>query len=286
MMTVLSETAQSPDTRKPLYTELTAEFGEKCVLFYGVAMDGSVMIDDADADVIEGILQKEDLSNGLLMIINAPGGDGLAAERIINVCSKYSRENFEVAVPKMAKSAATMICFGANRIHMSQTSELGPVDPQLIRGDRMTSVHSMIESYRDLLDSAVRTEGNVEPYLQLLSRYDPSEIAEYQKAQDLAESISITALKHGMLKSDTEVEIRKRIKIFTDATQTSSHGRRIGIDDARGCGLTIEEIPLDSRKWELIWELYCRTNWCLGNHLSTIVETQKYSFCAQARGRS
>jgi hypothetical protein len=38
---------------------------------------------------------------------------------------------FEVIVPHMAKSAATLICFGASCIHMGPTAELGPVDPQV-----------------------------------------------------------------------------------------------------------------------------------------------------------
>jgi len=280
---VLQETMQSHDTRKALYLDISKEFGGRCVVFYGVTMySDSVMIDDQDADIIESLLQKEDLSNGLLMIISAPGGDGLAAERIVNVCCSYSKGNFEVVVPKMAKSAATMICFGANRIHMSKTSELGPVDPQLIRDGRATSVHSILSSYRELLNDAVKTTGNIQPYLQLLSKYHPSDIAELEKAQDLAVKISASALKNGMLSKLTEKEIQKKIKIFTDAAMTSSHGRRIGIDAARSCGLIVDEIPLDSTKWELLWNLYCRTDWCMKNHTLKMMETYNHPFAARA----
>ncbi|GAH14065.1 unnamed protein product, partial [marine sediment metagenome] len=41
-----------------------------------------------------------DLSKGLALIINSPGGSGLAAERIINVCRSYSgTEEFWAIVP-------------------------------------------------------------------------------------------------------------------------------------------------------------------------------------------
>lgn len=74
-----------------------------------------------------------DLSKGLIIMINSPGGDGLAAERIINVCRSYSGTGeYQVIVPGKAKSAATMVCFGASAIYMSPTSELGPVDPQIV----------------------------------------------------------------------------------------------------------------------------------------------------------
>ena len=59
----------------------------------------------------------------------------MTAERIIRVCRAYSNNNFEVLVSKMAKSAATMICFGADKIHMSKTSELGLIDPQVVVTD-------------------------------------------------------------------------------------------------------------------------------------------------------
>ena len=88
------------------------------------------MIDDSDSTMIEEVLRNLDLSNGLALIINSPGGDGLAAERIINVCRKYSKTNeFWAIVSDKAKSAATMVCFGASKILMSETSELGPIDP-------------------------------------------------------------------------------------------------------------------------------------------------------------
>lgn len=64
------------------------------------------MIDDADADMLEGILQKLDLTNGLALLISSPGGSGLAAERIINICRNYSvTGEYSAIVPGKAKSA-------------------------------------------------------------------------------------------------------------------------------------------------------------------------------------
>ena len=77
--------------------------------------------------MLESVLEVEHTSGRLVLIVNSPGGQALAAERIVNVCRAYSAGDFEVVVPHMAKSAATMICFGANRIHMSKTAQLGPV---------------------------------------------------------------------------------------------------------------------------------------------------------------
>jgi len=83
------------------------------------------MIEDKDADMLVGILQKGDGSNGLAIIVSSPG-DGLAAERIINLFRSYSKTGeYWAIVPAKAKSATTMLCFGSSKIIMGPSSELG-----------------------------------------------------------------------------------------------------------------------------------------------------------------
>jgi len=50
-----------------------------------------------------------------------------------------------VAVPRHAKSAATMIALGADQVHMGLLSELGPVDPQVL-GVPMLAIQDSIET--------------------------------------------------------------------------------------------------------------------------------------------
>ncbi len=49
-----------------------------------------VMIEEGDADMIEEILQVTDLRKGLILVLDSPGGDALAAERIVRICREYS----------------------------------------------------------------------------------------------------------------------------------------------------------------------------------------------------
>lgn len=50
------------------------------------------------------------------------------------MCRSYSgTDEFVAIVAGKAKSAATMICMGSSKIMMAAPSELGPVDPQIIR---------------------------------------------------------------------------------------------------------------------------------------------------------
>ncbi len=67
----------------------------------------------------------------ILLLVNSLGGQIEPAYLISKTCKRLSDGGFVVAVPRKAKSAATLICLGASAIHMGQMSELGPIDPQL-----------------------------------------------------------------------------------------------------------------------------------------------------------
>ncbi|MDP4209179.1 MAG: ATP-dependent Clp protease proteolytic subunit [Bacteroidota bacterium] len=65
----------------------------------------------------------------ILLIIHSKGGEVEPAYLISKTC-KEKAPNFVVAIPRRAKSAATLISLGASEIHMGSMSELGPIDPQ------------------------------------------------------------------------------------------------------------------------------------------------------------
>ena len=128
------------------------------------------MMTSRDAQMLEDVLQSTDLSNGLYLMISSPGGDAVAAERIINICKAHSATNeYKVIVPEKAKSAASMVCLGASEIMASATSELGPVDPQITSAKdgpiRRHSVQRLVDGYSDLFERAVQTKGHIEPFL-------------------------------------------------------------------------------------------------------------------------
>lgn len=65
----------------------------------------------------------------LLVLLNL-GGSIEAGYLISKTCKRLAKEKFLVAVPRKAKSAATLLALGADEIHMGLMSELGPIDPQ------------------------------------------------------------------------------------------------------------------------------------------------------------
>jgi hypothetical protein len=64
------------------------------------------------------------------ILIHSGGGEPDAAYRLVKFLrGRYDQIN--ALVPLMAKSAATLICLGADRIFMGEFSQLGPVDIQI-----------------------------------------------------------------------------------------------------------------------------------------------------------
>ncbi|OGT66209.1 MAG: hypothetical protein A2993_02510 [Gammaproteobacteria bacterium RIFCSPLOWO2_01_FULL_47_190] len=285
---LIQETAQGHAVRKELYSKLEKLFGEqKRVVAFFTSFRFPVVLQDEDVDMLEEVLINTELENKeLVLILNSPGGDALAAERVVNVCRTYCTKGFSVMVPRMAKSAATMICLGANEIIMSSTSELGPIDPQILIRDeqgkpvRYQAAHEIIDSYNELMDMANITKGRLEPFLQQLKRFDARDISNIKSAQALSESIAVNLLKTGCMNRLTEVQIKRKIKILTDPKKTKDHGRPVFADTAKKCGLNVKVIKNKDDLWKSVWELYIRMNYLTSNTVGKIIESYEESYHA------
>ena len=85
----------------------------------------------SDADRIYNSVTKFTKKKPLLLVLYSGGGVSGSAYLIGKLCIDNSNGKFVITVPRMAKSAATLICCAANEIHMGSLSELGPIDPQI-----------------------------------------------------------------------------------------------------------------------------------------------------------
>ena len=287
---VAEEQYQGKGTRRTLYEALEEEL-QLAVVSLFTSFVYPVTLEDSDADMLEGVLQKTNVSEGFALFLSSPGGRGLAAERIINVCRSYSGTGeYQVIVPGKAKSAATMICLGASNIIMVSTSELGSVDPQIViteeGEEKWFSAYNMVKSYEELFEAAVEETGNLQPYLQQLAHYDAREIAELRSALSLSEDIAVKALKTGMLSELSETKIKGKVKKFLSPEEVKTHGRPIYAQEATACGLSVETRDLNSAFWQTAYELYYRlNNYVSQNQVSKCIETKDHSFMASYRGQ-
>jgi hypothetical protein len=89
----------------------------------------------------------------ILLIIDSPGGRIEPAYLISKTLKRIAANKFCAAVPRRAKSAATLIALGADEIHMGMISQLGPIDPQvsglpaLALGNALNHIADIAEKY-------------------------------------------------------------------------------------------------------------------------------------------
>lgn len=282
--TLLDELNQHPSPRQELLRKISEAVGRTAVAYFTSFMY-PVMIDDSDADMIEHVLQATPLDNGLCLVLNSPGGNALAAERIVRICREYSEGNFDVIIARRAKSAATMIAFGAKKIYMGPTSALGPIGTQIFKKEpdgtmNWYSADTIIQSYDELMKKAITTEGHLEPYLQQLSRYDAREIEELRRAENLAVDIAVRWLREGMLPGTGEKRLRQKLSAFLGSRGTMAHGRDIVFDEAKKAGLNVELIRRKEPLWRLVSELYTRADYYVSSTHCKLVESPEHHFAA------
>lgn len=300
IMEVLNEISQTYNLRKGLLEEWAKTRDRNVITFFTSFTHPAGMITDQDRDIIEDILSKMDYEKGLDLIINSPGGLPLAAERIINVCRTYS-SNFQVIIPKLAKSAATMIAFGANNILIGETAELGPVDPQIVYTDQrgqavIRSAYAIINGVEEILKKIGSTSGRIEGLLYLLPPIDQPFIEEVKRSQKLSENIATKWLakttfselpEYKGLKDAGEKEswIKKRIELFINPEKTYSHGRPITYEDAKKMQLKVDLIKKEDSLWNLLLKIYTRSDFVVSNPnipIVKLIESPTHSFSASA----
>lgn len=93
--------------------------------------DEYTTLSSSEADRIYEALAGTKGDRDILLVLNNLGGHIESAYLISQTCKKSTLQKFIVAVPRKAKSAATLLALGADEIHMGLMSELGPIDPQI-----------------------------------------------------------------------------------------------------------------------------------------------------------
>lgn len=83
------------------------------------------------------------------MILNLPGGNGNAAEKLLSMYGERLTGSFTITVPNFAKSTATIACLGADNTMMGYLAELGLTVPQiLLSGNIPVPARSFIDGLK------------------------------------------------------------------------------------------------------------------------------------------
>jgi len=209
-------------------------------------------------DLLHNVPRGEDLD----LLLHTGGGDIDAAEKLISmVRNRVGDAILRVIVPDLAKSAGTLMVLGADAVVMSDTSELGPIDPQIILADgNGNRIRHSVQSYLDAYDEhneRLRKEPNDVAAQILLGKLDPATVKLFQAVRARARQFAEDQLKRGMFRNGGNWTAAAGELIDTKRWQ--SHGQMISWSDAQDprIGLNVEYLDPKSDAWQEYWQLYC-----------------------------
>lgn len=294
---------------KDIIKELEGKLDKRVISYFAseVSNDVTAMINDEDVFVIENLLSIVSPKKDIILILESAGGLAISAERIIDVCRNYciqkgNNNKFCVIVPKKAKSAATIVALGADKVYLRETAELGPVDPQFILTDSngntqaqaaylfVDALENFFNDPSGLLERFIRKSNSNKPFsrlpdemkLKLLEQCNYPLFVNAKNELGLSDSI-IEKISNEKIKQYPKVKLED-FDIFRDPHITRSHGRLINLADLSHNTLRSEKFiePLeayfvDKTKFNeidlLIWELYVRKRQLLNDIGNSIVKT-------------
>jgi hypothetical protein len=157
---------------------------------------------------------------------------------------------------------------GANTIVMSDSSELGPIDPQVSLkdgngNDVNHSVLNYLNAYAEA-QTALREEPEDPANRITFEKFDPTMVRKFASIKDRARLFAENLLKR------RGANFSKIAHDLMDISRYPSHGQMIGWEAARNIGLNVDYLPLTDPNWRKYWSLYC--------HLRLAIESDQRIF--------
>ena len=241
--------------RQALLKEIEAKQSDAELICYVSGDLREIERDDALGFV--DLLHNVPVAKNIDLLLHTVGGDVDAAQKLIEMVHARLGQTgrLRVIVPDFAKSAGTLMALGGDEIVMSDSSELGMIDPQFkLKDERgneiVTSVVAYLEAYREHVDG-VRHDPEDPVSAAMLSQFDPIVVRKFQGYRDRTRDIAMRML-------NCQGAASTRIsEALMDLQRWKSHGQMIGHGDARQLGLEITYRAPDDELWQKYWHLYC-----------------------------
>lgn len=207
------------------------------------------------ADLLYNLRHNEPID----LLLHTHGGEIDAAEKLITMVHNVAgKARLRVIVPDCAKSAGALMTLGTNTIVMSDSSELGPIDPQVAWRDASGnvlphSVNTYLEAY-ELHKKALEEDPSDPLARMMLEKLEPATIELFKNLHMRALKLAEQLLARRMLTDGSWSAVAPEL---LNTKRWYAHGQVISGAAAKGIGLDIELVDADSDLWREIWQLYC-----------------------------
>ena len=157
-------------------------------------------------------------------------------------------DKFQVAVPEISHSAATLLCFGADTILMSDLSSLSPVDAQISLKTQAGNIGAGVEDingYYSLIKDMFKEESaRIQAFNALLTRFPADILGQIERIQKQTKMVATNALQYHMTEQEKIKEIVSKFQ-----KEFFMHNYRIHFDEAKKLGLKVQMM---GKKLELL----------------------------------
>lgn len=265
--------------------------GDAAVIFYASAFlqkaVDNVSITREDINGFMNALYEVPTDKGLVLILHAPGGDPNAVESIVEYLhSKFNR--IDVVVPYLAMSGGAMISLASDLLILGKQSQLGPIDPQFVIGNKTHSARAIQEGFSKAKEDIESDTKLAHLWAPILQNMGPSLVLEADKALSYSKELVENWLNVRMLKNVSNEDERRQkagnIAAYFNAEDTADHGKvhvhgqRIGTSKLQELGLNLEFLENDQNLQNDVLTAY---------HLMTLIfeMTSSLKFIASNRGK-
>lgn len=136
----------------------TSQDSKRVLRIDGVIAEDSWFDDDVTPEVFREELEKEE--GDIILWINSPGGDCVAAAQIYNMLRDY-KGSIKVQIDGLAASAASVIAMAGDEVLMSPVSMLMIHNPMTVAigdGEEMTKAYEMLKDVKESIINAYQTK--------------------------------------------------------------------------------------------------------------------------------
>lgn len=242
--------------------------GDRAVILYGSSFLqrpqtpwGADQIIPEDINGFMACVHGMDVDQGLTLLLHTPGGSPNAAETAVNYLrSKF--DDIEVIIPAYAMSAGTMITLSADRIILGRQSQMGPIDPQMITPFGMVSAQAVVDQFEQAKKEIQEDQTLTHVWAPILPSLGPSLLLEARNALSYGERMVSEWLDRWMLAAveppEKSAESPGQVVAahFSNTRRHGSHGRRIDRNEARECGLVVEELEESQELQDAVLRAY------------------------------
>jgi Serine dehydrogenase proteinase len=216
------------------------------------------MIESEDTISLVELLHNVPMDTDIDLLLHTGGGDIDAAEKLVEqLRNRAGVKQFRIVVPDYAKSAGTLMVLGADEVVMSDSSELGPIDPQMMMPDgHWHSVQNYLDAY-DLHRDALRGNPDDPASKMMFGKFDPWTEARYRNVLQRARSLGEGLLRRGMFRNGGNFSAA--VTALLDNKQWQSHSQMISWIAAADTkiGLHVKYLGPKDQLWQQYWQLYC-----------------------------